>query len=74
LFTHQPLCADPILDPDKAVVLFLEADALLPHLARQPFPPVEADLNRKGKPCLNARIHPPQFRMLPVWVHEQAFA
>jgi hypothetical protein len=44
------------------------------HLSRQPFPSVEADLNGKGEPSLNAGIEEAEDGMNLVVVEEQAFA
>ena len=74
LGVHQPLPLLPIGDPREAIVLLLILHSCLIHLPRQPFPPVHANLNRKGKPRSNARIHPSENRVIPILIHVQTFA
>jgi len=73
LLIQQLLRTFPILDPNETVILLLITNPFLFHLARQPFSPVDTYLNRERKPRLNPRVHPPQFRILPVLIHDQAF-
>jgi hypothetical protein len=74
LLIHQPLRPRVIFDPTEAVVVPPVAHPRLIHLPRQPLPAVQADLNRKGKPGLNARVHEPEFGVYRVVIKKQALA
>ena len=71
---HQPLRFGPVRDPRKAVILPPVLHPRCLQLPRQPLAAVQADLNRKGKPGLNAGAHEAQHRVHPVVVQEEALA
>ncbi len=71
---HQPLRLAPVGDPGETVVLPHVLQARCVHLPRQPFAAVQADLDRKGKPGLNAGVQKAKHRMYPVVVQEEALA
>jgi hypothetical protein len=72
LAVHQLLRLPPVLHPGKAVVLPPVAQPCAVHLARQPFPPAQADLDGKRKPGLDARVHEPEHRVQEVVIQKQA--
>jgi len=74
LLIHQGLGFLDFFNPGKTVFLPFIPQTSPIHLARQPFPPVQANLNRKGKPSLNPAVHEAEDRIDPVMVKKQAFA
>ena len=50
LMIHQALSFRPVGDPGETVVMLQVIETSGLHLSRQPFSPVEADLNGEGKP------------------------
>ena len=74
LTIHQALSFGPVGKVREAVIMLqvLQTGGL--HLPRQPFPSVEADLNGKREPSLDAGIEKAEDRMDLVVVEEQAFA
>jgi hypothetical protein len=46
-----------IAQANKGIVQALVSQAVAVHLARQPFMPVEINLDHKGKPCLQSHMH-----------------
>jgi hypothetical protein len=71
---QEPLGAGPVRDPGEAVVPSSVRQARLVHLPGEPFPAVQADLDREGKPGLDPGVHEPEPRVEPVVVQEQALA
>ena len=63
LLLHQLLGFLVIFDPYEAIALLPVFQPVPVHLPGQPFAPVQSHLNIKGKPGLNARVHPSQFRV-----------
>ena len=63
-----------ILNPGKTIVLAHILQACSVHLPGQPFPSLQADLHRKGKPGLKARVHETEHGMNPVVVKKEALA
>ena len=74
LLIHQPLGFGHLSDPGKIIILALILQTQLIHLPGQPFPPIEANLNLKGKPRLQPQMHKPKHRMLLIEVKMHTFA
>ena len=72
LLIHQFLRFWKVLDPGKTVVQAEVFNAGFIHLPRQPFAPVEADLDVEGEPGLNAGVHPAELRIDEIVVKIQA--
>jgi len=74
LLIHEPLGLGDIFNPGETVLAPLVAKADPVHLAGQPFPPIQADLEGKGKPTLKATVHEPKPGIHPVMVEKEAFS
>lgn len=72
LRVHQFLRPRVVLQPGKTVLHSTILQSLPVHLPRQPLSPVEADLDRKRKPCLDAGIVETKFPLNSVLVDELA--
>jgi hypothetical protein len=73
LLIHQGLGSSDIAYPRKTVVFSLVDYLRLVHLARQPFPSVQTNLNQKWKPSLQAQVQKAQLFMHPVKVQMNTF-
>ena len=58
---HQPLGLGNVVDVDEAIVALLIFDTLAIKASAQPLPPINADLNGKGKPGLQSHMHQAKF-------------
>jgi len=74
LLVQQLLGALPIPHPEELVLMAGVAQLVPVHLAGEPFPAIEADLDLEGEPGLQADIHPAEGRVLVVVVQVQALA
>ena len=74
LTIHQALSFGPVGDPGETVVMLQVIETSGLHLSCEPFSSVEADLDGKRKPGLNAGVKEAEDGMNPVVVKEQAFA
>lgn len=74
LTIHQALSLGQVGDPGETVILLQVIETSGLHLARQPFPSVEAHLNGERKPSLDAGIEKGEDRMDLVVVEEQALS
>ena len=74
LTIHQALSFRPVGDPGETVVMLQVIETSGLHLSCEPFSSVEADLDGKRKPGLNAGVKEAEDGMNPVVVKEQAFA
>jgi len=74
LLVEQLLRALPIPHPEELVVMAGVAQLVPVHLAGQPFPPIQADLDLEGEPGLQADVEPAKGRVLVVVVQVQALA
>lgn len=74
LLIHQALGQRGVLQPREAVVHALEVRVLELQLAREPFAPVEVDLDVEGEPRLDANVHETERLVLPVLVEVQALS
>ena len=74
LLIHQGLGFLHILYPEKTVLLTLITETYAVHLTRQPFSPVETDLDVEGKPTLNASMHKAKDGMHPVMIEKQTLS
>ena len=73
LLRHQRLGVSDIGYPWKTVVLSPISNSSSVHLARQPLPSVETDLNQKREPSLKPKMQKTQLFMEPVKVKVCAF-
>jgi hypothetical protein len=71
---HQGLGFGEIFDPGEAVIFPLVAQTGPIHLAGQPFPAIETNLDGEGEPALDSGVHEPEDGIVPVMVEKQAFA
>jgi len=70
---HQGLGFGKVFDPGEAVIFALVGQADPIHLAGQPFPAIEADLDGEREPALDSGMHETKDRIDPVMVEKQAF-
>ena len=68
----QPLRHSEVIDAQERVFVAEVADAPLVELPRQPFPPVQIDLNLEGKPALEPYVHEPELGVDQVEVEVEA--
>lgn len=62
-----------IINAQKAIACAFVSNASLVHLAREPLPPVDADLDWTGEPTLQSDMHEAEFSVNEVEVEVQAF-
>jgi hypothetical protein len=74
LTIHQALSFAPVRKPGKAVVLLQVIESSGLHLSGQPFPAVEADLNREGEPGLDTGIEEAEDGVDLIVIEKQTFA
>ena len=70
LTIHSALGFRPVGNPREAVISLQVIEAGSLHLSRQPFSPVEADLDGERKPCLNASVEEAEDRIDVVGIEE----
>ena len=70
----EGLGAPRVLDAQESVVALPVGNCVLAEFAGQPVVAVEADLNREGKPGLQAQVHEAQLPVNEVEVETQALA
>jgi hypothetical protein len=71
---HQPLRPLDIFNPGETVLVLPITDLVVIHHARQPFPAIQTNLDRKRQPGLDTSVHPAEIRIHPVVIDEQTFA
>jgi len=73
LLIHQTLGLRDILNPRETVLTSLVAEADPVHLAGQPFPAIQTNLDGEREPALDTRMHEPKNGIDPVMIEKQAF-
>lgn len=71
LLSHQPLGLVDILNPRETVLTSLVGKVDPVHLAGQPFPAIETNLNGEREPALDAGMHEPKNGVDPVMIEKQ---
>ena len=74
LLVHKLLGFGDILQTDKAVIAPVVAELGFVHEAGEPFTAVQADLDGKGQPRLNAGVHETKDGIDEVMIKREAFA